>query len=141
MPESIKSDKELVILALKQSAGFALCFADRKLRADIDVVKYAIIKYKYPLLYASEELQIYFKEKWDSYYLHHKERKWGGYKISYNGIRTSKEEMDKIFKDEKNSKGKKRDREEIRKTEEYEAIKDFLEEQQIKFNEYNFEEK
>ncbi len=141
MPDKIKSNKELVIIALKNSGGFALSFADKKIRTDIEVVKHAIIKYKYPLLYASEELQFYFKQKWDKYYSKHNERSWNGYNISFNGINTSKEEMNKIYNNETKPKKSKKYREKIRKNQEYEAIKDFLEEQQIKFNEYNFEEK
>ena len=140
MPEKIKSNKELVIIAIKNSVGFAICFADKELRKDIDIVKYAILKYKFPLVYASEDLQLYFMEKWNEYYLNNKERKWSGYKVFYNGIRTPKDEMYKIYKNNKVRKKSKKEKEEIKKNEEYEAIKDFLAEQQIKFNEYSFEE-
>jgi len=138
IPKEMKEDKEVVIIALKSSAGFALRYADEKLKADIEIVKQAILKYKKPLKYASEDLQIYFKSRWEKYYKNHPYEKWSGYYIAYNGIKTSKEDMDRIYEEE--NKKKKKDKN-IESQNSFEEIKDFLEENQIKFNEYNFEEK
>jgi len=138
MSQEIKKDKELVTIALKSSAGFALRFVEEKLKADIEIVKHAILKYKKPLRYASEDLQIYFKERWKKYYGLHPYEKWSGFNIVYNGIRTPKEEMDRIYETE-NKKKKKEKKAEQQNS--FEEIKDFLEENQIKFNEYDFEEK
>lgn len=57
MPQEIQNNKELVIIALNNSAGFALKFASEKLKADKEVVKESIKKWKSPLKYASYELQ------------------------------------------------------------------------------------
>ena len=57
MPQEIQNNKELVIIALNNSAGFALKFASEELRADKEVVKEAIKQWKSPLKYASYELQ------------------------------------------------------------------------------------
>lgn len=136
MPESIKKDKALVILALNKSSGFALKYADKSLRADIDVVKYAILRSKKPLRYASEDLQIYFKEKWKKYYDKHPNKYWKNHKIVYNGIRTSKEEMERIIKEEKEQKSKKKKS----KQEQQDELKKIAEDEQITFSEYDFEE-
>ena len=57
MPQEIQNNKELVIIALNNSAGFALKFASEELKADKEVVKESIKKWKSPLKYASKELQ------------------------------------------------------------------------------------
>ena len=139
MPEEIRMDKELVIIAINRSAGFALKFADESLKKDIEVIKYAILKYKEPLKYASEDLQIYFKNKWEDYFKKHVNQEWTKYKISHNGIRNTKEEMDIIYKKENDKKKKKKnDTEDINRN--LKELKECLEEMQIKFNEYDFEE-
>ncbi len=139
MPEKIRKDKELVIIALNRSAGFALKFADESLKKDIEVVKHAIQKYKEPLKYASEDLQKYFKTKWEEYFEKHINEKWSGYKVAYNGIKNTKEEMDKIYEKEKYKKEKTKNRkDDADKT--LKELKESLEEMQIKFNEYDFEE-
>ena len=143
MPEEIQNNKEYVIMAIKSSGGFALKFASNELRADYEVVKNAILKYKKPLKYASEDLQMYYKEKWDKYYKTHHEREWGGYEIIYNGIRTPKEKMDEIYeKDkEKERKRKQKNSKKIDLDNVYKELEELMKEEQIKLNDYSFEEK
>ncbi len=135
MPKEIKKDKELVLIAIDKSAGFALKFADNALKKDFEIVKHAILKYKAPLKYASEDLQEYFKNKWDEFFKKHPYQKWTGYKVEYNGIRNTPDEINKIYKSE-NKKNTKKDK----VNRELETLKECLEEMQISFNEYDFEE-
>ena len=137
MPEEIKKNKYYVKIALSRSGGFALKFADDSLRADYEIVKLAILRYKKPLAYASEDLQVFFMEKWYKYYEKHPNKYWKGHKMVYNGIRTPKEEMEKIYEEEKNKK-KKKDK---KLGTSYDELKNLLEEEQIQFSEYDFEEK
>ena len=134
MPEEIKKDKELVIIAIDKSAGFALKFANDELKKDISIVKHAILKYKAPLKYASEDLQEYFKNKWEEFFKNHPYQQWTGYKKEYNGIRNTKEEINKIYENERDKKKKKE-----KANKELEVLKECLEVMQIKFNEYDFE--
>ena len=136
MPEEIKKDKELVLLAIDRSAGFALKFADDTLKKDFEVVKHAILKYKEPLKFASEDLQMYFKGKWEEYFDKHIYEEWTGYEINYNSIRNTEEEMQKIYEKENSTKKKKQEKVD----KELETLKECLEEMQISFNEYDFEE-
>lgn len=141
MPEEIKKNKEYVIMAVKSSGGFALKFASNELRADYEVVKNAILKYKKPLKYASEDLQMYYKEKWDNYYKNHHEKKWGGYEIVHNGIRTPKEVIDAIREMEENKKKKKKGRKDIDLENVYDDIDENMKDEQIFIDDYNFEER
>lgn len=72
MPQEIQNNKELVIIALNNSAGFALKFASEELRADREVVKEAVKQWKAPIKYASKELQEEFNQKLEEYYQKHK---------------------------------------------------------------------
>ena len=72
MPQEIQNNKELVIIALNNSAGFALKFASEELRADKEVVKEAVKQWKAPIKYASKELQEEFNQKLEEYYQKHK---------------------------------------------------------------------
>ena len=72
MPEEKQNNKELVIIALNNSAGFALKFASEELRADREVVKEAVKQWKAPIKYASKELQEEFNQKLEEYYQKHK---------------------------------------------------------------------
>lgn len=72
MPPEIQNNKELVILAINNSAGFALKFASEELRADREVVKEAVKQWKAPIKYASKELQEEFNQKLEEYYQKHK---------------------------------------------------------------------
>lgn len=137
MPEEIKKNKYFAKIAISRSGGFALKFADDSLRADYEIVKLAILRHKKPLIYASEDLQIFFMEKWNKYYEKHPSPYWKGHKMVYNGIRTPKEEMEKIYEEEKN-KNKKKDK---KSNKSYEELKELLKEEQIEFSEYDFEEK
>ena len=74
MPPEIQNDKELVIIALNNSAGFALKFASEELRADREVVKEAVKQWKAPIKYASKELQEEFNQKLEEY--HQKHKRW-----------------------------------------------------------------
>lgn len=74
MPPEIQNDKELVIIALNNSAGFALKFASEELRADREVVKEAVKQWKAPIKYASKELQEEFNHKLEEY--HQKHKRW-----------------------------------------------------------------
>lgn len=136
MPEEIKKNKYFVTIALNKSGGFALKYADDALRADIEIVKQAILRHKKPLIYASEDLQIFFMEKWNKYYEQHPNSTWKGHTMVYNGIRTPKEEIEKIYEEEENKKKKKK-KGRNEDPEENEEIK----EEQIQFSEYDFEEK
>lgn len=138
MPEKIKRNKGFVFLAIEKSAGFALKYADDGLKADYEIVKKAVQKYKMPLKYASEDLQLFFKEKWDEYYKEHKENCWTGFEITYNGIRTSKEAMDELYEKEKNKKNKKKKKN--NDIEEQEESLENFEEEQLFIDDYSFEE-
>lgn len=72
MPEEIQNNKELVIIALNNSAGFALKFASEELRADKEIVKEAVKQWKAPIKYASKELQEEFNQNLKEYYQKHK---------------------------------------------------------------------
>ena len=72
MPPEIRNNKELVIIALNNSAGFALKFASEELRADKEVVKEAVKQWKAPIKYASKELQEEFNQKLEEFYQKHK---------------------------------------------------------------------
>ena len=72
MPQEIQNNKELVIIALNNSAGFALKFASEELRADKEAVKEAVKQWKAPIKYASKELQEEFNQKLEEYYQKHK---------------------------------------------------------------------
>lgn len=72
MPEEFKDDKEIVLIALRESAGFALKYASKRLRADREVVYQAVKKYIRPLDYASKELQDEINKIQDEYYIKHK---------------------------------------------------------------------
>ena len=74
LPEEIQNNKELVIIALNNSAGFALKFASEELRADREVVKEAVKQWKAPIKYASKELQEEFNHKLEEY--HQKHKRW-----------------------------------------------------------------
>lgn len=74
MPPEIQNDKELVIIALNNSAGFALKFASEELRADREVVKEAVKQWKAPIKYASKVLQEEFNHKLEEY--HQKHKRW-----------------------------------------------------------------
>ena len=74
LPEEIQNNKELVIIALNNSAGFALKFASEELRADREVVKEAVKQWKAPIKYASKELQEEFNQKLEKY--HQKHKRW-----------------------------------------------------------------
>lgn len=74
MTPEIQNDKELVIIALNNSAGFALKFASEELRADREVVKEAVKQWKAPIKYASKELQEEFNHKLEEY--HQKHKRW-----------------------------------------------------------------
>ena len=137
MPEEIKKNKYYVKIAISRSGGFALKFADDSLRADFEIVKFAILRHKKPLIYASEDLQIFFMKKWNKYYEKHPNKYWKGHKMVYNGIRTPKEEMKKIYEEEE-IKNKKKDK---KSNKAYEELKELLKEEQIQFSEYDFEEK
>lgn len=68
----LKNDKEVVMKALQNSAGFALKYASKQLRADRDVVNESIKKWKAPLKYASPELRQEALERIENYYKKHK---------------------------------------------------------------------
>ena len=72
MPEEFKDDKEIVLIALRESAGFALKYASKRLRADREVVYQAVKKYMRPLDYASQELQDEINKIQEEYYSKHK---------------------------------------------------------------------
>lgn len=72
MPQEIQNNKELVIIALNNSAGFALKFASEDLRNDRDVVKEAVKQWKAPIKYASQELQEEFNQNLKEFYQKHK---------------------------------------------------------------------
>ena len=74
MPQEIQNNKELVIIALNNSAGFALKFASEELRADREVVKEAVKQWKAPIKYASKVLQEEFNHKLEEY--HQKHKRW-----------------------------------------------------------------
>ena len=71
MPKEYKDDKEIVLIALEESAGFALKYASKRLRADREVVYKAVKKYGKPLEYASQELQDEINKIWNDYYSKH----------------------------------------------------------------------
>lgn len=72
MPKEFQDDKEIVLIALRESAGFALKYASKRLRADREVVYQAVKKYIRPVDYASQELQDEINKKREEYYIKHK---------------------------------------------------------------------
>lgn len=72
MTKELKDDKEIVLIALRESAGFALKYASKRLQADREVVYQAVKKYRKPLEYASQELQDEINKKIDDYYSKYK---------------------------------------------------------------------
>ena len=72
MPPEIQNNKELVNIALNNSAGFALKFASEDLRNNKEVVKEAVKQWKAPIKYASQELQEEFNQNLKEFYQKHK---------------------------------------------------------------------
>lgn len=67
----IKDNKEIVMIALKNSDGFALKYASKRLRADREVVYKGITKWRSALQYASKELRDERNKIIDDYYRKH----------------------------------------------------------------------